>query len=686
MAEEIHPGTQNIAAPPPVRICLNMIVKNESARIERCLSSVLPFLDTWCIVDTGSTDETPALISKFFAECGIPGRLVNTTFKNFAQARNAALQAARAVTAQEWDYALLVDADHVLEGTLDKSSLQAPAYELLQHDGNLDYPNTRLVRRNAPATYVGVTHEHLAVEGVTPLSTLRIHDFCDGANRPEKAERDIRLLSDGLIEEPDNVRYMFYLAQTLREVGRFQDAIRWYQRRIAGGGWDQEIWYSYYGIAHAYNGLGDEANFIKACLEAYNLQPTRGESLKLLSRFYREKGKSDAALLIAEALAETEYPGAQLFVERDVYDFGADQEIAISGFYSKLSRRRELGYKTCADLTVHPTGHIREEARRNFTFYAKSAKELFGAEIREIDWKPTEKGWAPMNPSVCIGLDGRRLVLVRTVNYVVADGQYPTNDGSGIIRTKNYIVEMDEEWHSTKATLIEDVTNTPRSKFPVEGFEDCRLWHADEGSWFGSSGYLISATVRDLSDNEDGRCEMVVAWLDEGWHVNELAPIRDFEHEKTQKNWMPIIERPGKFLYFCDPTIVIDTAGVPGTTEVARHEAPVCLVDLRGGSQLIQHDIQDAVYLCDNKGWLCLTHEVAWRPERVYLHRFVRFDSEFRIIAVTDPFYLLKVGIEFCAGLARDGERLVASFGVNDASAHLAFFDPSRIDNALNSF
>jgi hypothetical protein len=101
--------------------------------------------------------------------------------------------------------------------------------------------------------------------------------------------------------------------------------------------------------------------------------------------------------------------------------------------------------------------------------------------------------------------------------------------------------------------------------------------------------------------------------------------------------------------------------------------ALVCLKDLRGGSQVIPHD----------DGWLCLTHEVAWRPERVYLHRFVKFTKDFHVEAISDPFYFQHVGIEFCAGLARDAERLVASYGVNDASAHLAFFDPARVNAQL---
>ena len=49
-------------------VCLNMIVKNESAIIERCLNAVYPFIDEYCIVDTGSTDDTIDKIENFFKE------------------------------------------------------------------------------------------------------------------------------------------------------------------------------------------------------------------------------------------------------------------------------------------------------------------------------------------------------------------------------------------------------------------------------------------------------------------------------------------------------------------------------------------------------------------------------------------------------------------------------------------
>ena len=60
---------------PYPEVCLNMIVRNESPVIERCLASVAPIIDCWCIVDTGSNDTTIAQITAFFKRCGLPGQL-----------------------------------------------------------------------------------------------------------------------------------------------------------------------------------------------------------------------------------------------------------------------------------------------------------------------------------------------------------------------------------------------------------------------------------------------------------------------------------------------------------------------------------------------------------------------------------------------------------------------------------
>ena len=139
-------------------LCLNMIVKNERANLERCLAAVVDHIDCWVIGDTGSTDGTQDFINSFFSARGKPGELHSFPFHNFEQARNAALDCA-AATNLDYDYVLLADADMelVVEDRAFKARLEAPGYSLIQRTvSDLSYWNTRMVRRNTWAPGMSV--------------------------------------------------------------------------------------------------------------------------------------------------------------------------------------------------------------------------------------------------------------------------------------------------------------------------------------------------------------------------------------------------------------------------------------------------------------------------------------------------------------------------------------------------
>src|ERR1700722_3720566 len=90
-------------------LCLNMIVKNEMANLERCLTSVADHIACWVIGDTGSTDGTQDFIRAFFVARNIPGELHSFPFHNFEQARNAVLDHAY-TSPLHYDYLLFADA------------------------------------------------------------------------------------------------------------------------------------------------------------------------------------------------------------------------------------------------------------------------------------------------------------------------------------------------------------------------------------------------------------------------------------------------------------------------------------------------------------------------------------------------------------------------------------------------
>ncbi len=332
----------------PKTLCLNMIVKNEMANLERCLSAVADHISCWVIGDTGSTDGTQKFIERFFAERGIPGELHSFPFENFAQARNEALDRARA-SALHFDYLLLTDADMELmvQNLGFSNDLTASAYKVLQNS-SVTYWNNRLLRRDVPAGYRGVTHEYLDVrEGETKnLDGIRFIDHATGANRVDKYERDVRLLTDAIVTERDPgmiARYTFYLANTLRDSGQREAALETYLKRARLGNWQQEVFMSLLNVAKLKEVLeysNDEV--ISAYMAANVACPTRAEALHGAARFCRNRRIYGQGYDFAAQGLTIHYPTDALFVEDWIYAYGLLDELAVNAYWTER-------YAECVD-------------------------------------------------------------------------------------------------------------------------------------------------------------------------------------------------------------------------------------------------------------------------------------------------------------------------------------------------
>jgi len=253
------------------KICLTTICKNESKVIRRMLESVYPILDAYCVVDTGSTDDTVEIVENFFKEKNIPGKVIKSDWVNFSVARNLAIDEGIKIIDElgfdecqffwsDCDETLIIDSNF---------NVQLFKENLLKFDGanvNVSYGEQKYHRQqfynaNIDWKWEGPVHEVLVcsnekvmnptVEGLTVL--VRPDGNSWNTSIKEKYEGHAKILEEYVNKNPNDPRWVFYLAQSYRDAGgeiNWKNALKWYEKRstMTNGYWE-EIYYSLYMIA-----------------------------------------------------------------------------------------------------------------------------------------------------------------------------------------------------------------------------------------------------------------------------------------------------------------------------------------------------------------------------------------------------------------------------------------------------
>ena len=355
-------------------VCLNMIVRNEAHVIERCLRSVLPFIDRWVVVDTGSEDGTQDLVRTALAS--IPGTLHERIWKNFAHNRNEALTLASSVA----DYVFFIDADETLAlpPGYQRPALGADAYNLWCEYAGSNYTRCALIRSQLPWRWQGVVHEFVECGQPVNYAALEGPHFViahDGARSrdPQTYVKDAALLEEALRTEPGNTRNVFYLAQSYRDAGNLARSREVYERRAQMGGWDEEVWYSLYQVAVLSEKVGDEAAQVSSrYLRAFEARPTRAEPLVELARYHRQRSEYAVAFLYAQHAASIVQLKDLLFVEQAAYRWRALDELAISAYYCDQREAGRAAVQRLLQDQVFPESE-RPRILKNAEFYGIAA-------------------------------------------------------------------------------------------------------------------------------------------------------------------------------------------------------------------------------------------------------------------------------------------------------------------------
>jgi len=273
-------------------ICLNMIVKNESHIIGQTLEKLCNKInfDYWVICDTGSTDSTPETITNFFNTKNIKGELHHDEWVNFAHNRTIALEKAYKKT----EMLLVFDADDEIVGDIIMPEQVLFDEYHLKFGSSFGTAYTRVILINnyKRFKYLSVIHEFITCKEPGSKSTVIEGDYFVVSGRsgsrnndPDKYLKDAFILEKAYLEALSNNdelfhRYSYYCANSYKDCGRFEEAIKWYLVTLNHEKqWAQEKYTACMYIYECYNNLKKPEIGFFYLVKAFAYDPDRVECL-----------------------------------------------------------------------------------------------------------------------------------------------------------------------------------------------------------------------------------------------------------------------------------------------------------------------------------------------------------------------------------------------------------------------
>jgi hypothetical protein len=639
------------------KIILLLMIKNESKIIERCIGRALEHVDAVCILDTGSTDNTFEICNDFLSNCGKPFKISVEPFKNFGYNRTVSFQKAQEFCKElGWDadmtYAMAVDGDMVIKPSPEFKNFKmtVPGYCVIQANGRLRYYNKRFLRCSHDWKCIGATHEYWSGDPYEqiPFDIFYIDDINDGGCKSDKFERDVRLLTEELETDPNNVRTHFYLAQSYKDAGKFKDAIKHYKIRIKLGGWYEEVWHSHYSIAKCYELLRNPEKMEAWAIKAYKFHPHRAEPLYMLAKYFRIHSEHHKAYHYYLLGKKIPYPKNDvLFIEHETYEGLFDYENTILACYVS-GKTKQDGLNDLVNY-INTYKYALDNVWDNIHYYVEPLDgQTYKGEYSPLFFPPFEE--YQVSSCSVIPYKGKYLLNTRYVNYSIdGRGQYHMRSSDGNVKTKNGVTYLNNSYYPLEKPSI--MKEEPEKTYPsnIEGLEDVRLFSFQNKLHFTASSKNLSA---------DGKIVMSVGeYNPEQKTMNNISIIESPKGSGCEKNWIYVPESSltgiedsknrMNFIYGWHP-LEIGAVNDKKLVIHTKYDTPAFFSRFRGSSTICEYD---------GRLW-AVVHFVKYSTPRVYYHVVIGFNRDtMKPEQYSLPFCFRKTAIEYCLGFTiRDGK------------------------------
>jgi hypothetical protein len=470
-----------------INLCI--MVKNGGPQFEQMLNANLNLIDTWTILDTGSTDNTIETIRNVLVGKK-NGNLYQEPFINFRDSRNRLLELA----GTKCKYNLMLDDTYIIKGDLRnflneiRSDQYSNSFTMFICTDDTKYGSNRITKSNAGLKYIHKIHEVITEENninvVIPENRAVIFDDkCDYMNdrTMNRAQLDLKLLFEEIDENQNNPRPYYYLGQTYTQLQDYEKAFFYFMKRceFCNSGFIQERFSAAFEAARIanfnLNKPWDECE--KLYNNAFNIDQSRPESLYFIGIHHYLQDNYNKAYIYFKKAFEIGFPVHCQYSLKPTLSFHF-----LPKFLSKICyglNDYKLGFQA-AELFLQNNDHTSQDYEEILSWHKIYTKlNIYtGPKIPKIHNKPI----------LCFVADG---------------GFYPWS-GSNILTTgvggsETYIIEMAR--YIKQNDFFEQIIvfcNTPEEK--DEHFEGVNYLHLNKYYEFINNNYIHTCVVSRFSE------------------------------------------------------------------------------------------------------------------------------------------------------------------------------------------
>ncbi len=330
-------------------ICLNMVVKNESDVIEKCLNSVKGFIDYWVIFDLGSTDGTQKIVCECLQQ--IPGELHEVADMNLTFYRNKALSLSRVKT----NYTLVMEPYEIWDfsNNFTLPRLNKDCYFTKLRQWGEDQANAQriaLIRNQLDWEWTGVSYDMLISTQQTDSEL--IGELTNACNIEVVFRFDnLTCLKKEVQKNPNDARSIYYLALEYLSLEQFQDACDWFTKRVSMKSQNtEETLMAWMHLARAQMNLGEKALALQSYFQAHSSFPARVDPLFYIAQIYREQGNVFLGYLVSNyalSLLQVQDSHAETEIENHTLLIEFANNALLYGKYQE-------GFNACSQLLANP--------------------------------------------------------------------------------------------------------------------------------------------------------------------------------------------------------------------------------------------------------------------------------------------------------------------------------------------